>query len=98
MTTHPTAAITDLEAAGCRTWQLTPRTLARIDDDIDQYGVYAKGYWEQVDGKLTVTGLRVGAGPDRVVAHFGDWIVRHPDGRWSVHPAPAAARSVEDAR
>jgi hypothetical protein len=96
MQTPAPTAITELEAAGCRTWQLTPRDIARIDDDIDQYGVYAKGYWEQVNGRLVVTGLRVGTGPDRVVAKFGDWIVRHPNGRWSVHPA--AAETVEETR
>lgn len=77
--------LVELEAAGCKTWQLTPRDIARIDDEIDRDGIYAKGYWETVNGKLTVTGLRIGTGENRLVARFGDWIIRHPDGHWSVH-------------
>lgn len=80
----------ELEAAGCKTWQLTQRNIGDIDDRVDRDGVYAKGYWETVDGKLTVTGLRIGSGPDRIVARFGDFVVRHPDGRWSVRKAVAA--------
>lgn len=83
--------LVELEAAGCKTWQLTPRSLNRIDDEIDRDGIYAKGYWENVDGKLKVTGLRVGEGPGRVVAHFGDWIIRYPDGHWGIHKAPVQA-------
>lgn len=73
-------------AADCVTWLVTPQTIAAVDDAVDQYGVYAKGYFEFVDGRTTVVGLRVGSGPDRVVARFGDTLVRHPDGRWSVRP------------
>ena len=50
-------------------------------------GVYAKGYWQPVDGKTTVVGLRIGAGRDRIVAHFGDHVIRRPDGAYSVRPA-----------
>jgi hypothetical protein len=81
----------EAEAAGCKTWQLTRRNIGRIDDEVDRDGIYAKGYWQEVDGKLTVVGLRIGSGEDRVVARFGDTVIRHPDGRWSVQPAPAAA-------
>ncbi|GFH34349.1 hypothetical protein [Streptomyces pacificus] len=80
----------ELEAAGCKTWQLTQRNIGDIDDAVDRDGIYAKGYWETVDGKLTVTGLRIGSGPDRIVARFGDFIIRHPDGNWSTR-TPAAA-------
>ncbi|WP_328903208.1 hypothetical protein OHR86_27805 [Streptomyces sp. NBC_00441] len=83
--------VVDLEAAGCRTWLLTRRGIGVIDDAIDSYGVYAKGYWEYVDGKTTVTGLRIGSGEDRVVAKFGDWIIRHPDGHWSTHSTSEVA-------
>lgn len=85
--------LVELEAAGCKTWQLTPRSLNHIDDEIDRDGIYAKGYWENVDGKLKVTGLRVGTYETRTVAKFGDWIIRHPDGRWSVHRAPEQVAS-----
>ncbi|OKH91464.1 hypothetical protein [Streptomyces uncialis] len=86
--------VAEAERAGCRTWLLTPRTIARVDDDIDQLRVFAKGYWQPgPDGKNRVVGLRIGDGPDRVVARWGDWIIRHPDGRWSVHKAPTGAAS-----
>ena len=81
------------EAAGCATWEVTESSISRIDDELDRLGVYAKGYWQEVDGKLTVVGLRVGTGETRVVAKFGDWLVMHPDGSFTVHPAPAAFES-----
>lgn len=82
-----------LEAAGCRTWRVTERSITRVDDDLDQLGVYAKGYfeWDETSRKTVVVGLRVGAGEDRVVARFGDWLIHHPDGHFTVHPAPAPA-------
>jgi hypothetical protein len=84
--------LVEAEAAGCRTWELTRRTIARVDNDVDEYGVFAKGFWEFVDGKNTLVGLRIGAGEDRVVARFGDWIIRRPDGTWAVHAAPKEAQ------
>lgn len=69
-------------------WTLTRENLAEIDDRIDADGVFAKGYWEEVDGKLVVTGLRIGSGyTDRIVARFGDTIVRAVDGTYTVRPA-----------
>lgn len=79
-TTTPRPAI-DIE------WQLTPYNLNRIDDQADRDGVYAKGYFEFVDGMTVITGLRIGTGPDRVVAKFGDTIIRHGKGKYSVRPA-----------
>ncbi|MGW6531417.1 hypothetical protein [Streptomyces venezuelae] len=81
--------LVELEAAGCKTWEITPRTISRVDHEVDQRGVYAKGYWQEVDGKLTVVGLRVGTGEGRVVACYGDWLIAHPDGTFTVHKAPA---------
>ncbi len=77
------------------TWVLTRENLNEIDDRTDADGLYAKGYWEQVDGKLAVTGLRIGTGESRVVACFGDTVVRSPRGRWSVVAADAAAPGGE---
>lgn len=85
------APLVELEAAGCRTWQLTPRSHARIDHEIDRLGEFAKAYTQCVDGRITSVGIRIGVRPVYVVARYGDWIVRHPDGRWSVHKAPATA-------
>ncbi|MEU6054186.1 hypothetical protein ABZ829_27670 [Streptomyces xanthochromogenes] len=75
-----------------QTWQLTRNNFNQIDDAIDRDGIYAKGYWEDVDGKLTVTGLRIGTGETRLLARFGDSITRHPDGRWTVRKNHEASR------
>ncbi len=84
--------LVELEAAGCKTWELTPRSFGRVVGEIDRMRpwVFTKGYWQTVDGELQVVGLRVGQYPDHVVAYFGDWIVRHPDGGFTVHRAPAS--------
>lgn len=85
------APLVELEAAGCQTWQLTPRSYPRVAHEIDQLRpwVFTKGYWQTVDGELQVVGLRIGTGEDRVVALWGDWIIRHPDRTFTVHKAPA---------
>ncbi|ACX71084.1 RNA polymerase sigma-H factor [Streptomyces phage ZL12] len=85
------STLTELRAAGCRTWKLTHQNIGTIDDAVDKDGIYAKGYWESIDGKTTVTGLRIGTGEARIVAKFGTWIVRHPNGQWAVH-TPDCAR------
>jgi hypothetical protein len=83
-----------LEAAGCRTWQLTERSYPRVDHEIDRLGVFAKQFTEMVDSKVTTVGMRIGVKPGHVVAYFGDTVIRHPDGEFTVHPAPA----VEEAQ
>ncbi|MFE9461639.1 hypothetical protein [Streptomyces californicus] len=85
------STLPELPAAGCRTWKLTPHNIGIIDDAVDKDGIYAKGYWENIDGETTVTGLRIGTGETRIVAKFGDWIVRHPNGQWALH-TPDCAR------
>lgn len=86
------APLVALEAAGARTWQLTERSFGRVANEIDRMRpwVFTKGYWREVDGKLQVVGLRVGQGETRVVAFFGDWLIRQPDGTFTVHKAPEA--------
>ncbi|MGW3400753.1 hypothetical protein [Streptomyces zhihengii] len=88
---HNCRPLVELEAAGCKTFHLTLRTIARIDNLVDRDGHYAKGYFEAVDGKTTCVGLRIGTGEDRIVARYGDHLVRHPDGTWTVHQAPEKA-------
>lgn len=80
-----------LEADGCTVRQLTERSYARIDHELDRDGVFAKQFTEMVDGKVTTVGMRIGIKPGHVVAYFGDWIIRHPDGGFTVHKAPAPA-------
>jgi hypothetical protein len=83
------APLVELEAAGCTIWQLTPRSYGEIDWRLDKLGVFAKQFTEWIDGKVTTVGMRIGEKPGHVVARFGDWIVRHPDGGFTVHKAPA---------
>ena len=83
------APLVELEAQGCRTWQLTPRNITAVDDEVDRDGIYAKGYFEWDGDKTICVGLRIGTGETRIVARYGDHVIRHPDGRWSVRPAPA---------
>lgn len=82
-------------------WQLSRHNLSQIDDQIDSDGIFAKGFWEFVDGSLVVTGLRIGSGyTDRLVAKFGDFIIRDANGTYSVRPATpeqAAAFRRKDA-
>jgi hypothetical protein len=89
------APVVEAEQVGCQTWQVTPHSIRAVDDAIDTYNVFAKGFWQEVDGKLTVVGLRVGTGNDRVVAFWGDWLIRHPDGRFTVHTAPKSGEEAE---
>lgn len=83
------APLVELEAEGCRTWQLTPRNIAAVDDVVDRDGIYAKGYFESDGTKTVCVGLRIGTGETRIVARFGDHVIRDRDGRWSVRHAPA---------
>ncbi|BCK73955.1 hypothetical protein Srufu_079080 (plasmid) [Streptomyces libani subsp. rufus] len=86
-------------------WQLSRYNLNQIDDQLDADGVYAKGYWECIEGRMTVTGLRIGGdGPEyghgKLVAKLGDTITRHAKGKYSVRaatPEQAAAYRRKDA-
>lgn len=70
---------------------LSQSNIGAVDNWLDKADVFAKAYWEYVDGKLTVTGIRIGSDcKDRVVAKFGDTIVRHADGTHTVRKAVAA--------
>lgn len=69
---------TDTTCVACRL--VTATSIAKIDDWLDRAHVFAKQYWENVDGELVITGLRVGHYPTHLVAKFGDVIVRHQDG------------------
>lgn len=75
----------DTTCVACRV--LTSTSLYGIDTWLDNAGVFAKQYREQVDGELVVTGLRIGHRPDHVVAKFGDVVVRHYGGSHTVRPA-----------
>ncbi|WP_330479906.1 hypothetical protein OG301_38870 (plasmid) [Streptomyces platensis] len=80
----------DRPAQTATEWQLTRYNLSQIDDQIDRDGIFAKGYWQTVDGRLQVVGLRIGTGETRqprIVARFGDFIIRDGNGTYSVRPA-----------
>lgn len=84
-------ALTHIDVTGERAetteWLLTHDTYAEIDKTIDKAGVFAKDYTRYVDDKLTVVGMRIGEKPSHVVAFFGDTIIRHADGTYSVRRA-----------
>ncbi len=88
------APVVAFEAEGCETWQLTPRSIGSIDRRLDWGGVFTKAFTEVVDGKVTTVGLRVGIRPNHVVAFWGDWIIRHPDGTFTVHAAPTGGEQA----
>jgi hypothetical protein len=69
---------------------LTVDNISRIDNWLDRIDVFAKGYWESVDGKLVNTGLRIGEKPGHVVAKFGDTIIWRADGSFTVRKAVAS--------
>ncbi|MFF7851872.1 hypothetical protein ACFZDF_30435 [Streptomyces sp. NPDC007910] len=70
---------------------LTPETIAAVDQWLDDADVFAKGYWQYVNGELVTVGLRIGKGWDKVVAFFGDTVVRHEGGTHTVLSAKDAA-------
>jgi hypothetical protein len=75
----------DCDDTSCvRCQVLTPSNLYTVDTWLDNAGVFAKQYRENVAGELIVTGLRIGQRPDHAVARFGNTIVRHVDGRHTV--------------
>lgn len=100
--------LVELEAAGCEARQLTERSIGELwgwfengkpfyssDPSNSEWGADGCPPGLKVDG-LSV--FNVGAedyADRRHVARFGDWIIRHPDGRWSVHKAPAAVETGE---
>lgn len=81
--------LVELEAQGCKTWELTPHSYPRIDRELDRDGVFTKQFTKSIDGRITTVGMRIGEKPGHVVAYFGDWIIRHPDGSYTVHKGPA---------
>ncbi|MFF1499698.1 hypothetical protein ACFVZR_07440 [Streptomyces sp. NPDC058316] len=74
----------DTSCVRCRT--PTPSNLYEVDTWLDNAGVFTKQYREQVDGELVITGLRIGHGEHRIVAKFGNTIVRHYGGSHTVRP------------
>ncbi|OMI34469.1 hypothetical protein [Streptomyces sparsogenes] len=72
------------DASVYETRLLTEKTLYAVDNWLDKAGVFAKQYTRYVDDKLTTVGLRIGEKPGHLVAYFGDTIVRHTDGTYTV--------------
>ncbi|WP_405944692.1 hypothetical protein [Streptomyces sp. NBC_00932] len=90
LTAHPfipelhTDDCDDTSCVRCRA--LTPANLYEVDTWLDNAGVFAKQFWETIDGELVITGLRIGADQNRIVAKFGNTIVRHYGGSHTVRP------------
>jgi hypothetical protein len=84
--------LVEAEADGCKTWHLTERTYDRIDNELDRADVFTKQYTANNPDAygVKVVGMRIGHKPGHVVAFFGDWIIRHPDGGFTIHKAPQA--------
>lgn len=83
--------LVEAEAAGCTTWHLLPRDLS--ENRFTVLRRLAKPYREPDEtGRLVFQGITLPGGPDRddLIARFGDWIIRHPDGHFTTHPAPTA--------
>lgn len=80
--------LVELEAQGCTTWQILRRDLAELADSLKGTGVDVTAVTEDSPDGMQFIGVRVGV-PPGVVARFGDWIIRHPDGGFTVHKAPA---------
>ncbi|MBD3004898.1 hypothetical protein [Streptomyces sp. 5-10] len=63
---------------------LTKETLPALDDWLDRAGVFAKPCMRYLGGDLITVGLRFNEGAGRIIAYFGDTIVRHTDGTHTV--------------
>jgi len=90
--------IAEAEQQGCTTWHLTERSYARIDNELDQAGVFTKQYTaNNPDARgVMVVGMRIGHKPGHVVAYFGDWIIRRPDGTFTIHKAPTSEGNAQE--
>lgn len=94
--------LVELEAAGCEVRRLTERSIGALWRWIENGKPFYVEDRTNTDGRpdgtprgLKVDGLSVfnvdaeDYADRRHVARFGDWIIRHPAGRWSVRKAPA---------
>lgn len=84
-----------LEYAGCTTWQLTRRSIT--ETSFYRWKRYARPHREPAgDGTHALAGLVFNAGPghEDVTVRWGDWLVKHPDGHFTVHHAPAAQETT----
>jgi len=87
MSAYPELHTDDCDDTSCvRCRVLTPSNLYGVDTWLDKAGVFAKQFREYDEGELVITGLRIGHGEDRIVAKFGNTIVRHYDGSHTVRP------------
>lgn len=92
----------DVEPAMPRTGDeerlLTTETLPAVDNWVDGHGDFAKSYTEFVNGELVTTGLRIGGGRGRLIARFGEAVVRRADGTYRrIVVVPAAGREADRA-
>lgn len=84
------APMVELEGAGCTTWHFTRRSIS--EDPHNWLRGRVKPYREtDDDGYPVLHGivLDAGNGLNPVTVLWGDWIIRHPDGHFTVHAGPA---------
>ncbi|MFD7509535.1 hypothetical protein ACFV5N_09355 [Streptomyces sp. NPDC059853] len=72
-------------------WTLTPENYGHIDEATDRDNTFAKQYTAHLGGQIVTVGMRIGERPARVIARFGDVIVRHGSGVYTVRSAKGSA-------
>lgn len=72
-------------------WVLTPENYGHIDEATDRDNTFAKQYTAALNGQIVTVGMRIGERPDRVIARFGDTIVRLSAGVYAVRSAEGGA-------
>ncbi|MFG2734431.1 hypothetical protein ACGFX7_06370 [Streptomyces harbinensis] len=85
------AAVLPLSRVDAGPWKLTPENYGHIDEATDRDNTFAKQYTAALDGQIVTVGMRIGERPDRVIARFGDVIVRHGSGVYTVRSAESGA-------
>jgi hypothetical protein len=84
-------AVLPLSQVEAGPWKLTPDNYGHIDEATDRDNTFAKQYTAHLGGQIVTVGMRIGERPNRIIARFGDTIVRLNAGTYTVRPAEGAA-------
>ncbi|WP_432051768.1 hypothetical protein [Streptomyces xiamenensis] len=85
------AAVLPLSRVDVGPWKLTPENYGHIDEATDRDNAFAKQYTAALNGQIVTVGMRIGERPNRIIARFGDTIVRLNAGTYIVRAAEGAA-------